>query len=269
MKMELDIQRIGLRDQDLIAAAYPVPKNDGERFKAQVHISTSTLRAEFAAAQAQLESARKELESARLLEASLAVYSPAAGTVGARYFEEGERLKQEDKLLTLMDTESLYAVFPVSEAEAFRLEKGMKTRVNIDGTGTEYEGEVELVAPQADSQSFTFMVRAILNPEAIAAGSHEGGTAPLLKPGMFARVSVNLGPPRSVLTVPESSLVNKKQDEGTVFLINGNKLAERKVRIGEIFGEEREILTGLTQGEVIAARPDTSMREGVYVQAVN
>jgi RND family efflux transporter MFP subunit len=268
MELELDIQRIGLRDEDLLAAGYVLPNDDRERFQNLVLLSTSTLRAELAAAQAQFEAAGKELESARILEASLTIRSPAGGIVGARYIEEGERLKREDKIITIIDTESLYAIFPVGEAEAFMLEKGMKTLVKIDGTGTSFEGEVELISPQADSQSFTFMVRALLSPHALAANTGASDT-PLVKPGMFARISISLGPPRSALVIPETALLNKKNSEGTVFTIKGNTLAERKIRIGGTLGEEREVIDGLDQGEVIAARPDTGLREGLYVKAVN
>jgi RND family efflux transporter MFP subunit len=268
MELELDIQRIGLRDEDLLAAGYALSPDDGERIQNLILLSTSTLRAEAAAAEAQFEAAGKELESARILEASLTIRSPAGGIVGARYIEEGERLKREDKIITLIDTESLYAIFPVGEAEAFRLEKGMKTLVKIDGTGSSFEGEIELISPQADSQSFTFMVRALLGPEALAPAAGTSDIPPV-KPGMFARISVSLGPARPTLVIPETALLNKKNGEGTVFTIKGNTLAERKIRIGEPLGEEREVIEGLDQGEVIAARPDTGLREGLYVQAVN
>ncbi|MDR2109744.1 MAG: efflux RND transporter periplasmic adaptor subunit, partial [Spirochaetaceae bacterium] len=156
MERELAIRRIGFRDQDLLAAGVPVPPGEAGRLAALTRLTTATLRAELAAAEAQLEAARKELESARLVEAELTIRSPLGGTVGARYFETGERLKREDKIITLMDTGSLYAVFPLREAEALDLRKGMKARVYVDGTGKSYEGTVDLVAPAADSQSFTF-----------------------------------------------------------------------------------------------------------------
>ncbi|MDR3166549.1 MAG: efflux RND transporter periplasmic adaptor subunit, partial [Treponema sp.] len=182
--------------------------------------------------------------------------------VGGRYFEEGERVQREDKLFTLMDTESLYAVFPLGEADALRLEKGMPARVRLDGTGREYTGAVDLVAPQADSQSFTFLVRVLIPPEA---AGNDLERDPPLKPGMFARVSVSSGPPRTAVVIPESALINRKNNEGTVFVIRNNTLTERKVQTGEALGEDREICSGLEPGEVVVEKPDTGLREGVYV----
>jgi RND family efflux transporter MFP subunit len=256
MERELDIRRVGCRDQDLAAAGLPVPWKAEERFRALLALLTASLRAELKAAEAQLEAAEKELESARIARAELRIRSPASGVLGARYFEEGERVKREDKLLTLMDTASLYAVFPVPETEALRLEKGMKARVIPDGTGETREGELDLVYPQADSQSFSFLVRVLLR--------NEGGLGSL-KPGMFARVQVILGPPRPALLIPESSLVFKKDREGRVFVIAGDRLSERTVGLGLSLGKDREILSGLSAGEVVVLKPEGDLREGTYV----
>jgi multidrug efflux pump subunit AcrA (membrane-fusion protein) len=261
MERELDIRRVGCRDQDLAAAGLPVPKDAEERFRALLSLLSSSLRAELKAAEAYLEAAEKELESTKIARDELRIQSPASGILGARYFEEGERVKREDKLLTLMDTASLYAVFPVPETEALRLEKGMKARVIPDGTGETREGELDLVYPQADSQSFSFLVRVLLRNGEEGLGG--------LKPGMFARVQVILGPPRPALVIPESSLVFKKDQEGKVFVIAGDRLSERTLGLGLPLGKDREILSGLSAGEVVVLKPEGDLREGTYVSAAD
>ena len=205
-----------------------------------------------------MEAAVKELESVRIARSELTIYSPAAGTVGARYLEEGERAKKEDKILTLMDTGALYVIFPLRESDALRLNKGMIARVKVDGAGDYYDGTVDLVSPQADSQSFTFSVRVLLPQNVVAAEDK-------LKPGMFARVTVLLGDERNTITVPESALVNRKDDEGTVFVISQGRVSERKVRFGLLSGGGREIRSGLKAGEAVALKPDASLKEGTHV----
>jgi RND family efflux transporter MFP subunit len=255
MERDLEIRRVGCRDSDLLAAGFPVPAGEAERRRSLVSLLTSSLRAELSASAARLEAAEKELSSARIAREELLVRSPASGVVGARYCEEGERVKTEDKILTIMDTASLYAVFPVREKEALRVEKGMKALARIDGTGEDREGRVDLVYPQADSQTLSFLVRVLLE---------DGGSGDL-KPGMFARVRVSLGPPRQPVTVPESTIINKKSGEGTVFVINGNVLSERKISLGFALGEDREVTSGLAAGEMVVLRPESDLREGTYV----
>ncbi len=260
MEKELEIRKIGCRDQDLVKAGISVPLDEIERQNAIVLLMTSSLRAELEATKARLEAAEKELASANIALEELKVRSPSSGIVGARYLEEGERVRPQDKIISLIDTASLYAIFPVREKDALRIEKGMKASVLIDGTGENVNGIVDLVYPQADSQSLSFVVRALLQDEGADTGK--------LKPGMFARVTVFLGPPRQAICIHESAIFNQKNNEGSVFIINGSVLSERKIVLGPAHGEEREILSGLNSGELVVLRPDSDLREGIYVTLV-
>jgi multidrug efflux pump subunit AcrA (membrane-fusion protein) len=255
MEKELEIRRVGLREEDLGAAGIPVPDNGEDLRRALIGLAAAGLKAEKEAAEANLLAAEKELESAKLLEEELVIRSPGSGIVAARYFEEGERVQAEDKIFTLIDTGSLYAVFSVPEAEALKLSRGMAARVSLDGTGGVYGGKVDLVSPQADSQSFTFTVRVLIPAD------REG----LLKPGMFARVAVPLGEKQKIVVIPEAALRDKRENQGTVFTINGRTLSERAVGLGRILGEEREIISGLAPGEVVVLRPDAVLQDGIYV----
>jgi RND family efflux transporter MFP subunit len=176
--------------------------------------------------------------------------------VGARYLEEGERVRPQDTIISLIDTDSLYAIFPVRERDAMRLDRGMPASVLIDGTGETRRGFVDLVYPQADSQSLSFLVRVLLDD------------ARDLRPGMFSRVTVTLGEPRAAVFIPESAVFNARNNEGSVFVINGSILAERRVSLGASYGEEREITAGLNVRELVVLRPEPDLREGVYVAVV-
>ena len=267
MERELEIRRIGCRDQDLIKAGISVPLDETGRKNALVFLMTSSLRAELEAARARLEASAKELESANIAFAELTVFSPASGIVGARYLEEGERVRSQDKIVSLIDTASLYAIFPVREKDAIRIEKGMKASVLIDGTGETKDAIVDLVYPQADSQSLSFLVRVLLQSSS-ASTSSSNGTIGELKPGMFARVTVFMGPPKDILFIPESAVFNQKNNEGSVFVINGSTLTERKIFLGYAHGEEREVTGGLTKGEIVVQRPDSDLREGANVAVI-
>ena len=260
MERELNIRRIGCRDQDLIKAGIPVPNDLTEKQNALIQLMTSGLKAELEAADARLEAAEKELASANIALAELTIRSPSSGIVGARYLEEGERLKPQDKIISLIDIASLYAIFPVREKDALRIEKGMNASVKIDGTGEIKSGVVDLVYPQADSQSLSFLVRVLLSDIGVSDVNK-------LKPGMFARVNVNLGPPTAAVFIPESAVFNQKNNEGSVFIINGSILTERKVFLGVSYGEDREI-TGINSGELVVLRPDSDLKEGMNVTII-
>jgi multidrug efflux pump subunit AcrA (membrane-fusion protein) len=148
----------------------------------------------------------------------------------------------------------------VREKDALRIEKGMKANVLIDGTGENRDGVVDLVYPQADNQSFSFLVRVFLTDTA--------DVMEKLKPGMFTRVTVILGPPVQVICIPESAIFNQKNGEGYVFVINGSVLTERKLALGSVRGDEREITAGLNAGELVVLRPETDLREGTHAALI-
>jgi len=260
MERELEIRRIGCREQDLIKAGIPVPLDANERRDALVSLMTSSLKAELEAANARLDATEKELTSANIALAELTIKCPASGIIGARYLEEGERVRLQDKILSLIDIASLYAIFPIREKDALRMEKGMAASILIDGTGETRDGVIDLIYPQADSQSLSFLVRVLLKNTSV--------TDNKLKPGMFTRVTVNLGPPRNVIFIPESSIFNRKNNEGGVFIVNGRSLTERRIIIGAVHGEECEITSGLSAGELIVLRPDPDLREGTNVSVL-
>jgi multidrug efflux pump subunit AcrA (membrane-fusion protein) len=161
-----------------------------------------------------------------------------------------------------MDTTSLYAIFPVREKDALRIEKGMSAVVLIDGTGEKQEGVVDLVYPQADSQSLSFLVRVLLR--------ESSNNINRLKPGMFTRVTVTLGPPKGAVFIPENSIFNRSnsaqnRDEGSIFVINGRNKKKKKIVLGSVYGEDREITAGIKAGEIVVLRPDSVLREGSNV----
>lgn len=256
MEKELKIQEIGLREQDLICAGIPAPEDKEELKKALLSLAVSTSRAEAAAAEANLEAAAREMESSHLMESELTIKSPGAGIVAARYVEEGERIRKDDRIITILETGSLYAIFPVSETEAPKLRKGMTAAVAA-GNDEVYAGKVDLVSPQADNQSFTFMIRVLIPIQADCQ----------LRPGMFAQVSIPLENPKKIKVIPEAALAFKRESSGRVFTIQNNVLSEREVALGPLVGDEREIVSGLAPGDVVALDPTPAYREGVYVSA--
>ena len=255
---DLEIRRIGLRESDLAAAGMHVPEDREEFHRALIHLASMGARAEVDAARANLESAAREVEASRILERELYIRSPGPGIVGARYVEVGERIQREDRILTIIEDESLYAFFPVPESEAYKIQKGMTAYVTSVGDEV-YSAVVDLVSPQADSQTFTFTVRVLL----------ESGVNGSLRPGMFARVSIPLENDRQVLLVPESAFAFVRENTARVFTVNNNTLSERNVQIGSRHGEEREIISGLNPGELVVLNPGSSHREGVYVVPAN
>ncbi|MDR2865527.1 MAG: efflux RND transporter periplasmic adaptor subunit [Spirochaetaceae bacterium] len=274
---EIEIQRIGFRDRDLIAAGKIVPESKEEKTKAFIELATIRALAELAGARSYYEACEKELQSAIIVRDDLKIKSPASGIVVNRLTEEGERIKRDDKILTIIETQSLYLTIAVQEADAFRLKKGMKALVRL-GISAVYEGSVDMISPVADSQSFSFSVRILLPKEVLSNSAllnvkniqvtDESESKEYARPGMFARVSISTGGPQQVLTIKENALVNKKNNEAYCFVVIGKMIATRKLLLGSSLEDEYIVLAGLQEGEICVLHPEAGLQEGDYVSFI-
>ena len=72
----------------------------------------------------------QQLKSVELLLEQLTIKSPVSGIVGQKYYENGEYVKENEKILTLIDTSSVDAVIYIQEKDIVNFSIG--TQVNIE-----------------------------------------------------------------------------------------------------------------------------------------
>ena len=87
-----------------------------------------------------------------------------------------------------------------------------------------------------------------------------------LLPGMYAQVRFATSRPVSTLLIPGDALVNGK--EGTRVATAGpdGKVHFKNVRVGTDFGNEIEILDGLSPDDLVIVNPTDAVRDGVEVE---
>jgi membrane fusion protein (multidrug efflux system) len=91
-------------------------------------------------------------------------------------------------------------------------------------------------------------------------------TARVLRPGMFARVRVDIGARPDSVLVSERA-VSELQGKNFVWVVGSdNKTSQRSVQVGQQFGEKLLILEGLKPGERIVVEGLQKIREGAPVQ---
>lgn len=99
---------------------------------------------------------------------------------------------------------------------------------------------VKLVSPQVDPSTRLGTVR-------ISLPSNAG-----LKPGMFARADVTFGH-HSALTVPVASVITRN-GQASVFTLDGDRVANCPVKIGNQTDKYAEILSGLADKQTVVVQ---------------
>ncbi len=89
----------------------------------------------------------------------------------------------------------------------------------------------------------------------------------LLLPGMYAQVRFATSRPVSTLLIPGDALVNGTDGTRVATVGEGGKVHFKSVRVGNDFGNEVEVLDGLSPDDLVIMNPTDAVREGVEVDA--
>jgi RND family efflux transporter MFP subunit len=173
---------------------------------------------------------------------NLTLYSPASGYVTARNAFPNQRITPETELYTIVDLDRVWILADVFESDAPLVRLGQAARVSLPYLGGRtLTARVAYILPQVDPQTRTLKVRL-----------EADNPATLLKPEMFVDVEFQ-APLGASLSVPAEAVLDAGLTK-TVFVDKGNGSFEpRKVRTGRRFNDRIEILSGLRQGERVAA----------------
>jgi RND family efflux transporter MFP subunit len=192
-------------------------------------------------ARAEVERARQAVAEAETLLAEAVVRAPFDGVVVERLVEPGDVAAPGRPLATVEDARRLRLEALVPERYAARATLGATVTAVLDdagdGSAREVRATIDEIAPAADPQTRTVLVKAAL-PE---------GTA--LRAGTFARLRQPCGK-RAALLVPAAAISRAGQLE-SVRVLESGAARTRNVRTGKGHGDEVEVLAGLDEGEVV------------------
>ncbi|NJY62786.1 efflux RND transporter periplasmic adaptor subunit [Salinimicrobium sp. CDJ15-81-2] len=181
------------------------------------------------------------------------------GVITAKYFSEGEMYMPSadaPAILTLMQLEPVKVTIRIGERFYDQVEEGMPATVRTDVyPDEEFMGEVYRVFPTIDRNSRTFQTEIrIENDER------------RLRPGMFARVMLNLGEIEGIY-VPSTAVVNQPGTTNRyVFLKEGDSVTRVNVQTGNRYQDQIRILSGLEAGQTIITEGIGKLNEGTRVR---
>lgn len=208
--------------------------------------------------QLQLTNAQNNLANAeralRNMKENTVLTSPISGVVTKRNYDPGD-MTGALPILTVARVQPVKIVINVSESELSKVKKGMPAIVRFDTYGDrEFNGTITMVSPTVDSASRTFGVEiTVQNPD------------DLILPGMFGRVTLNLGTAEHVV-VPDLAIV-KQPGSGNhyVYVYKDGKVNYVKVELGRRLGNSYELLSGLENGDEVVIAGHARLADGVEV----
>lgn len=190
------------------------------------------------------------------LEENTVLRSPVNGVVTARNYDAGDMYAMSAPIYTVEQIKPVKLLVAISESDYTKVKKGDSVEITADALpGTTFYGKVEKIYPTVDPTTRTFTVEVVV--------SNNYNT---LRPGMFARVTVNFGSNNSVV-IPDVAVV-KQQGSGErfVYVLNEDGTVNyQKVVLGRRMGTEYEVLEGLSDGAKIVTGGQIRLKDGVKV----
>ncbi len=210
--------------------------------------------ARLAVAQGDVERAKTGLDLAKEKLTKTKIHAPMAGSIKEKKVTAGDYIRNGTFLVSIIRTDLLKLSFSISEKDVGSLRAGQDVSFVVDAfPGREFRGRVKTIYPSLEEKTRSLQVdAAVPNADKI------------LKPGLFARVTLYTGPTRDTVVVPITALL---YDNSTtkLFVVEGDRAKERKVRIGRKYGELMEITEGLKAKETVVTVGQNNLMEGVLV----
>lgn len=208
-------------------------------------------------AKAAFETARAAVELANVRLAKHVIKAPFDGIVGLRNASVGAYVSIGTPIVNLEKIDVLKIDFKLPEAALTQIFPGQSVTVEVDAIpGRTFEAEIYAINPMVDVNGRALHVRArMANPDLI------------LRPGLFARVTVKGRETRNVVMVPESAIV-PRAGESVVYTIQGGKAVETKVTLGRRAAGMVQILSGLEPNTTVVVAGQLKLSNGSEVEIV-
>ncbi|HZI85229.1 MAG TPA: efflux RND transporter periplasmic adaptor subunit [Pyrinomonadaceae bacterium] len=225
---------------------------------------------EIRAAAAQVQQMKAALDYAQTQLADTEIKAPVSGTVLQRIVETGEMVTPSaigesgarTSVVALADLSDLQIELDISQADFARLRMDQRAEIIPEAfPNLKYTGFIAEIAPEANRAKATVQVKVkVENPD------------DQLRPEMNARVNfladanpATGGAPVSRVLVPKEAVVRRDGKE-VVFVIKGNRVELRSIRVGEELAGFFQVLDGLSGGESIATTGAEKLSDGDRVK---
>jgi RND family efflux transporter MFP subunit len=195
------------------------------------------------------------------LEENARLVSPISGVVTARNYDNGDLYNGQQPVLVVQKVNPVKLVLNVSETYFRNMKVGMPiSDISLDAyPGETFTGKVSIIYPTVDSNTRTFPVEVIIsNPNQ------------RVRPGMFARVTLNFGSSNSVMVPDQAICKQTGSGERFVYVVNPDSTVTHKtIDLGRREGAEYVVNSGVESGATVVVFGQTLLTDGRKIHVLN
>jgi len=238
-----------LADYTAAKAAYDAICKDEQRFSRSNEVGgisdqqLDQIRTQKQAAQSRLAMSQWKKDNA-------VVKAPIGGTINMRYVEPGSLIAPNAPLFEIVDDSQLKLTCMVAENRLPLIKVGQKVTASCNGKT--FSGTVKSIGVKTDrGLNYPVEIKLDSNPE--------------LHIGMYLNVKfIQEGGAKGIL-VPRKAIVGSAM-AANVFVAQDGKAEKREVKLGEMFGNNIEIIQGLQEGETLIVSGLMNIADGTTIR---
>ena len=230
-------------------------KRDEQQFKVHA-ISNSKLDA----SKAELSSRRAAEQQQQAIIDKKRIRAPFAGRLGITQINPGQYLNPAERIVTLQNGRALYIDFSMPQKYVTQLQKGQTISVDTGNGAQAISGTISTINSVVDNSTRNVQVEGLID-------NSDGK----LLPGMFVNVTIDIGAPQNLLTLPQTA-ISFNAYGSTLFVAREEQGAEEGetqlvaqqlfVKTGDKRGDQVAIIEGLKEGETVVTSGQLKLKNG-------
>ncbi len=193
------------------------------------------------------------------------VKASISGTVTQVPVQIGANVAPNLPIVKISKMDELEVILYVAEKFISRMRVGLPAVIKTEAfPGKLFTGSIRELSPIVDQSSRTMEIKLHLDDKTSG-----------LKAGMFAEVKIVTEEKKGIIKIPAEAMINRF-GEYYVFIIREdpesaerNIAEKRQVVPGLKIDNQQEIISGLKDGDVIVARGQTLLEDGLFVKVVS
>lgn len=220
---------------------------------------------QYKTAKARVEAAKQMRNEVKALLGYTTLLAPFSGTVVQKLAEVGSLTSPGMPILVIEKSGALQVSVSIPENQISHIKLNDKVKLNIKSTGDELHGIITQINPSSQFSGGQYITKiAIQDTEKkkIFSGMYVNVFIPV-------KMNPSLSKDDNRILVPQSAIVNKDQLKGLYTISASNTALLRWVRLGSVFGDEVEVISGLDKNEKFILTADGKLYNGAPVTIKN
>ncbi len=244
-------------------AAFANAEKDFKRFTSLFSENSASqkefddITANYTMAKARLEAAKQMKNEVNAQLSYSDIRAPFTGVVTNKFIKEGDMANPGMPLLEVEAPGSFQVLAMVPESEILQITSGTQVNVLVKSLNETIKGKVTEISTSSKNTGGQFMVKVLIE-----------NTSKNLLSGMFATVQFPIeksAKSSSMVLVPLEAIVTQGQLSGIYTVSQSNTALLRWLRLGQTFGDEVEVLSGLSSDESYIVSAEGKLFNGVKV----